>query len=143
MPQRAAGPREASAPDPGARRLLALLLALLLAPSVWLAYLPMTDLPQHLAVASILLHHDDPRFGFAAFYEPAWGRSLYLLPYLGALALAPLALARNRHARRRRALARLAAARNLGAAARAAQARVARAALLCPSSTTGRSSGAS
>ena len=90
MPERAVGPRESLPPDPGARWLLALLLALLLAPSVWLAYLPMTDLPQHLAVASILMNHTDPRFGFAAWYEPAWGRSLYLLPYLCTLALAPL-----------------------------------------------------
>ena len=89
-PFESSAPDEALAPDPGARLLLVLLLVLLLAPSVLLAYLPMTDLPQHLAVASILLNHDDPRFGFAAFYEPAWGRSLYLLPYLGALALAPL-----------------------------------------------------
>ncbi len=91
MLDRPAGLREALPPDPGARWQLALLLALLLAPSVWLTYLPMTDLPQHLAVASMLWNHADPRFGFAAYYEPAWGRSLYLLPYLGALAFAPFA----------------------------------------------------
>ena len=51
----------------------------------------MTDLPQHLAVASILWNIDDPRFGFAAFYEVAWDRSLYVLPYLVAMALAPFA----------------------------------------------------
>jgi hypothetical protein len=70
--------------------LFASLLVLLLAPAAALAYLPMTDLPQHLAVASILLHGDDPQLGFAAYYAPAWERSLYVLPYLGALALAPL-----------------------------------------------------
>ena len=88
--QQAAGLREDSATQPRARLLSALLLVLLLAPCATLAYLPMTDLPQHLAAMSILLHLDDPRFGFAAFYEPAWDGSLYALPYLLAMALAPL-----------------------------------------------------
>jgi hypothetical protein len=87
-PARADGPGPASPPDALARGWLALLLALLLAPCLWLAYLPMTDLPQHLALASILLHHDDPRFGFAAYYDVASGQSLYWLQSLLALALA-------------------------------------------------------
>lgn len=87
----AAGSREASAPEPRARLLFALLLVLLLAPAATLAYLPMTDLPQHLAAASILWNLNDPRFGFAAFYEPAWDRSLYALPYLVTMAFAPFA----------------------------------------------------
>jgi type IV secretory pathway VirJ component len=77
------------APEPRARLLFFLLLALLLAPAVTLSYLPMTDLPQHLAVVSIHWNLDDPRFGFGAFYEPAWDRSLYALPYLMVIALAP------------------------------------------------------
>jgi hypothetical protein len=69
--------------------LFAALLALLLAPSVWLDWLPMTDMPQHLAAAAMLQDPDDPRLGFAAWYAPDWGRSLYLLPYLAMLALGP------------------------------------------------------
>jgi type IV secretory pathway VirJ component len=88
--ERAADPRDASAPDPGARLLSALLLVALLAPCAFLSYLPMTDLPQHLAAVSILLHLDDPRFGFANWYAPAWDRSLYALPYLLTMGLAPL-----------------------------------------------------
>ena len=88
--ERAADLREAPSPDPGARVLFALLLVLLLAPCAVLAYLPMTDLPQHLAAVSILRNLGDPRFGFAAFYEPAWDHTLYALPYLLTLGLAPL-----------------------------------------------------
>ncbi len=90
--EQAAGSREASAPEPRARLLSALLLALLLAPAATLAYLPMTDLPQHLAAVSILWNLHDPAFGFAAWYETAWDRSLYALPYLLAMALAPFSL---------------------------------------------------
>lgn len=86
-----AGSREALAPEPGVRLLSALLLVLLLAPAATLAYLPMTDLPQHLAAASILWNLDDPRFGFAEFYQAAWDRSVYVLPYLVAMAFAPIA----------------------------------------------------
>jgi hypothetical protein len=85
-----AGLREGPATQRGVRLLSALLLAALLAPCAVLAYLPMTDLPQHLAIVSILLHLDDPRFGFAPFYEPAWDRTLYALPYLSTMALARL-----------------------------------------------------
>ncbi|MFQ5418438.1 MAG: hypothetical protein ACE5FL_15535 [Myxococcota bacterium] len=78
------------------RWLPAAAISTLAAPTLVLAYLPMTDLPQHLAVVSMWLHMDDPRFGFEAFYELAPGRTLYFVPYAIALALCrimPLALA--------------------------------------------------
>jgi len=59
-------------------------------PTLLLGYLPMTDLPQHLAVTSMLKHLDDPRFGFSEYYELAPWRTLYLLPYGLVLALAKL-----------------------------------------------------
>jgi hypothetical protein len=68
----------------------------LAAPTLFLTYLPMTDLPQHTAVVSMLRHMDDARFGFGQFYEVAPERTLYVLPYVLALGLAeflPLALA--------------------------------------------------
>jgi hypothetical protein len=55
---------------------------LLAAPALIVRYLPMTDLPQHLAVASIVRNIDDPLFGFSEYYEVALHKSLYLLPYL-------------------------------------------------------------
>lgn len=68
----------------------------LAAPTLFLAYLPMTDWPQHIAVVSMLQHIDDPRFGFGEFYELAPERTLYFFTYALALGLAeflPLALA--------------------------------------------------
>src|SRR5688572_4460763 len=65
-------------------------------PTLVFSYLPMTDLPQHLAVASILEHHDDARFGFAEHYVVDWWRTPYVLPYALCLAfgkLMPLELA--------------------------------------------------
>ena len=59
-------------------------------------YLPCTDLPQHLSVASILRGLDDPSTGFARYYTADLGRTMYLLPYGLTLALGaalPLALA--------------------------------------------------
>jgi hypothetical protein len=41
----------------------------------------MTDLPQHLAVASILEHLGDPRFGFSDYYAPAGSWLLRVLSY--------------------------------------------------------------
>ncbi|MFL5319164.1 MAG: hypothetical protein ACJ790_05870 [Myxococcaceae bacterium] len=58
----------------------------------------MTDLPQHEAVTSILLHARSPDWGFAEFYRVDWLRTLYVLPYLLAMVLAkvsPLHLAMN------------------------------------------------
>ena len=71
-------------------------IAALAAPTLLLAYLPMTDLPQHTAVLSMLLHMDDPAFGFDAFYLVAFERTLYLVPYgigLGLATVLPLELA--------------------------------------------------
>jgi hypothetical protein len=65
-------------------------------PALVLAYLPMTDLPQHLAIASILNNVDDPAFGFASYYTVDWWHTPYVLPYAIAVALAmvmPLAIA--------------------------------------------------
>jgi len=89
-------PRPPTPPYEIPRWLPAAVIAVFAAPTLFLAYLPMTDLPQHIAVTSILLHIGDPGFGFDEFYEPATGRTLYLLPYSLALGLAqimPLAFA--------------------------------------------------
>jgi len=67
-----------------------IVIGIMAAPTLILHYLPMTDLPQHLAVASMLQHMDDPRLGFADYYELALGRTLYWLPYAIALLLAKL-----------------------------------------------------
>jgi len=53
-------------------------IVVLAAPCLFLAYLPMTDLPQHLAVMSILKNLGDPTFAFDAYYEAAPDRILYL-----------------------------------------------------------------
>jgi hypothetical protein len=42
---------------------------------------PLTDYPQHAAVASILDHLHDPNFGFDRYYSLDIGRTLYWLPY--------------------------------------------------------------
>lgn len=59
----------------------------LLLPAALVSYLPMVDLPQHLAIVSMLEHHDDPAYGFSTYYEPAFDRTLYWLPYALVLAL--------------------------------------------------------
>ena len=59
-------------------------------PGVIFDYLPCTDLPQHLSVASILKHLDEPLFGFSRYYSVDLGRTMYLLPYGLTLALATL-----------------------------------------------------
>ena len=59
-------------------------------------FLPCTDLPQHLSVASILSHLDDPLFDYARYYTADLGRTMYLLPYgltLGLAWVLPLRLA--------------------------------------------------
>lgn len=59
-------------------------------------YLPCTDLPQHLSVASILKHLDEPLFAFTRYYMADLGRTMYLLPYgltLGLSLVLPLDLA--------------------------------------------------
>jgi len=59
-------------------------------------HLPMTDLPQHLAITSILKNLQNPDYGFAPFYQIEWTHTLYLFPYWLALFFAkflPLELA--------------------------------------------------
>lgn len=51
-------------------------------PVLVVSYPPMTDYPQHYAATSILVHLDEPRWGYARFYERALGRTPYLLSYL-------------------------------------------------------------
>ncbi len=58
-------------------------------PVLLFAYLPMIDLPQHLAIASILQHLGEPRYGFAAYYTSQLN-TLYILPCLLTLGLAKL-----------------------------------------------------
>ena len=41
-------------------------------------FLPLVDLPQHLAVVSVLRHHGDPAWGFAPYFDVEWGE---LTPY--------------------------------------------------------------
>lgn len=60
---------------------LAVAAVVLALPALVFRYLPMTDLPQHEAVLSILLHLDDPGFGFGPFYERHLTASPYLFPY--------------------------------------------------------------
>jgi hypothetical protein len=65
-------------------------------PAVVLAYMPLADLPQHMAIASILKHHGDPAYGFDTYYLTDWFRVPYILPYLLAVGLSyvmPLAIA--------------------------------------------------
>jgi hypothetical protein len=65
-------------------------------PALVLEYLPMTDLPQHIALASILAHHQDAAYGFEAYYSVEWFHTPYVLPYALAVALGnimPLAVA--------------------------------------------------
>src|SRR5687767_7484872 len=41
-------------------------------------FMPLLDLPQHLAVVAVLRHHGDPAWGFARFFDVEWGE---LTPY--------------------------------------------------------------
>jgi len=59
-------------------------------PCLAFRYLPMTDLPQHVAVVSIMRHLHDPAYGFSEFYVWALNRTLYGFPYFLALAFAYL-----------------------------------------------------
>ena len=56
-------------------------IVLLASPCLLLSYLPMTDMPQHAAIASILEHMGEPAWGFEQWYELAFDRTLYLLSY--------------------------------------------------------------
>lgn len=57
-------------------------------PTLVFRYLPMTDLPQHAAIASILDHHSDPVYGFAEYYDVDWFHTPYVLPYALAVLIA-------------------------------------------------------
>jgi hypothetical protein len=56
-------------------------------PVLIIPYLPMTDLPQHFAILSILRNLRDPSYGFSQYYEYDFTKNLYMLPYLIAWAL--------------------------------------------------------
>ena len=51
----------------------------MMAAPLWVGrFLPLLDLPQHLAITTVLLHHDDPAWQLAAYFEPQRGE---LTPY--------------------------------------------------------------
>ena len=53
----------------------------LASPALFLRYLPMTDMPQHLAVTAMLLQLDDPAFGFADYYRAPDGFLARAIPF--------------------------------------------------------------
>jgi len=57
------------------------------APCLVFRYLPMTDLPQHEAIVSIMRHMHDPAYGFDRYYDWAFDRTLYIFPYVLAVTL--------------------------------------------------------
>ncbi len=67
----------------------ALLIVCLVAslPCLTFKYLPMTDLPQHEAIVSIMRHMHDPAYGFERYYDWALDRTLYVFPYFLAVGL--------------------------------------------------------
>ena len=78
-------------------RLCVVVASLILAsPTLFLRYLPATDLPQYLAATTILQHLRDPHWDFARYYDTAWSRTLSWLPYVlmrGLATMLPLAAA--------------------------------------------------
>jgi hypothetical protein len=72
---------------PGLRVLTYALIAIACAPTLYLRFLPMVDLPQYLALARMLMHLHDPAYDFGTYYELALDRSIAGLPLalLGAL----------------------------------------------------------
>lgn len=56
------------------------LIALCCAPALFLDYLPMRELPQYAALSRMLLHLQDPAYGFAAFYQLDFARGASVLP---------------------------------------------------------------
>ncbi len=59
-------------------------------PCLVFKYLPMTDLPQHEAIVSIMRHMHDPAYGYNRYYEWALDRTLYVFPYFLAVGLSLL-----------------------------------------------------
>ena len=72
--------------DDRTRIVVALLASAMMAAPLWVGrFLPLLDLPQHLAITTVLLHHDDPAWQLAAYFEPQrseltpyWAHSLAL-----------------------------------------------------------------
>lgn len=60
-------------------------------PALVLEYLPMTDLPAHLAVLSAVSHFNDPTWHFDRYFAVDFGNTLYLLPYVIAWLIEPVA----------------------------------------------------
>jgi len=59
---------------PRGLRLAAVLAGLGLAVPLWVGrFVPLLDLPQHLAVVAVLRNHGDPTWGFARFFDVQWG----------------------------------------------------------------------
>jgi hypothetical protein len=59
--------------------LLATACGLMLGLPFWISpFVPLVDLPQHLAVASVIRHHGEPGWAFDRYYEVEWGA---LTPY--------------------------------------------------------------
>lgn len=59
-------------------------------PCLIFRYLPMVDLPQHEAIVSIMLNLHKRSFGFESYYAWAPTRTLYVAPYMLAIAAAKL-----------------------------------------------------
>jgi hypothetical protein len=58
---------------------VALVASAMMAAPLWVGrFLPLLDLPQHLAITTVLLHHGDPAWQLAAYFEPQRGE---LTPY--------------------------------------------------------------
>lgn len=76
----------------------AVLSGLTLAAPMWVGrFVPLLDLPQHLAVVAVLRNHGDPAWGFGRFFDVQWAEltpywTYYLATWLLSLAL-PLELA--------------------------------------------------
>ena len=67
--------------DDRAAAMTALLGGVVMALPLWVGrYLPLLDLPQHLAIATVFLRHADPTWMLSAYYEPQPGE---LTPYWG------------------------------------------------------------
>lgn len=76
-------PRVLRRVSPADRRLYltAVIASAFMAAPLWIGrYLPLLDLPQHLAITTVLLHHSDPAWQLAAYFEPQRGE---LTPYWG------------------------------------------------------------
>ena len=60
--------------DDRLRIVVALLASAMMAAPLWVGrFLPLLDLPQHLAITTVLLRHDDPAWLLAPYFEPQRG----------------------------------------------------------------------